>query len=166
MNFSIYDIRTELLSLFRELDSTEDPELRAALLKRIEEVQMSEADKREAWCCYIKNRKALLKAIKEEINVMKAKAAALDASIVSDENYLSKFIPLEEKKWERGLHEMGWRKCPPSAKPVDPKIIPAQYMREEISYAPDCKTALADMKMGTVIPGFELIENKHNFYIK
>lgn len=166
MNWTIYEIKSTLADLFRELRHTTDPDLRAALLQKIAEVQESEDDKKLAWACYLKNELALAKAIGEEATKLGEKQMAILEGVERDQAYLSQFINLDEK-WSRGPHEMGWRTCPPSAEPVDEKAIPAQYMRETIKYSPDRSLALKDFKAGVKeIPGFQYVTGKKKFYVK
>lgn len=164
MNLSLYEIKKELADLFRELEVTTDQDLRAALLASINEKQVAESDKKEAWCCFLKNQGALVDAIDAEITRLKEKKAQAEKTIEEGESYLSSLVT---EKWSNGIHEMGWRKCPPSAEPVNVAEIPVQYMREKISYEPDRALALKDFKAGVKeIRGFEYVTGKRKFYVK
>lgn len=166
MNWTIYEIKATLADLFKELEHTTDPELRASLWDKIAEVQESEDDKKLAWVCYLKNRTSLAEAIGIEAERLRAKEAEIMEGVKRDEEYLSRFINIDEK-WSRGAHEMGWRTCPPSAEPVEENKIPAQYMREKIMYTPDRQLALKDFKAGVKeIPGFKYVTGKKKFYVK
>jgi hypothetical protein len=163
MSITLYELNDAWFSLQRELESTNDPELREALLLGIDNLEQSIDEKMEAYCIVIKNLQATQEAIDVEIERLRNKSRALVDSVEAVIWKLKCNLP-EGEKWVKGVHSIGWRKSE-SVKVIDDILIPTAYMRETITYEADKQKIKTALKAGEIIPGTTL-EIKNNIQIK
>lgn len=160
---SLYELNGRAGEIERELEHTEDPQLKSALLDELDALYLALDDKLEAYCVVIKNLDAERDAIDLEIVRLRNKSKALETTTEELIKRLKSTIG-EGTKWGRGVHSISWRKST-AVKIVDEKAIPVQYLREILKYEPDKKLLLEDLKCKATIPGATL-EERFNLTIK
>ena len=156
---TLYELKGRANEIAKELEHTDDLELRGALLDELDALYGALDDKLEAYCVVIKNLAAEEYILEEEH--MRLKQRADKVGMIRD-SILDRLKACIEEGYEfkRGVHAFRWRKST-YVRVVDEKLIPTEYMREVISYEPDKKQITEKLKKKEVIAGVELVEHKN-----
>jgi hypothetical protein len=91
------------------------------------------------------------------------KQGAMENKIRHFESYIAHCLG-EGNKWGNGLFNISWR-ASESVNVTDLTEIPANYLREKLSYEPDKDLIKKDLSIGAEIPGVEIVK-KMNIQIK
>lgn len=159
----LYEIQAALLPLIKRLEETTDPLEYELIMTEIDKLEIDKTQKLNGCCAYVKHLRVEIEAIANEVTRLKERMLKAQNAEVKFLDYMRMVLPLNES-FKSPLHSISWRKSE-RAEPVDASQIPAQYMRQKISYEPDKETAKQDMKMGAVIPGFQLVI-RNNLQVK
>lgn len=159
----LYEIVTDLETLFEAYNFTEDDTERQAIADKIAALEISQDEKLNGCCKWLQKLRAESKAINEEKNRLMVKQGIKDNEIRRFENYISRCLG-EGNKWSNGLFKISWRSSE-SVQVTDPSLIPVNYLRENLSYEPDKVLIKKDLEIGAEIPGVELVK-KQSIQIK
>ena len=159
----LYQIQSDLFSLISRLESTDDCLEYELLMIEIDKLEMDKTQKLNGCCAYVKHLRVEIEAIANEITRLKERMLKAQKAESKFLDYLRMVLPLNEG-FKSPLHTIAWRKSE-AVEVTESSKIPPQYMRQKISYEPDKETAKQDMKMGAVIPGFQLV-SRNNLVIK
>lgn len=159
----LYAIQSDLFSLLNLLDKEPDPLRYELLLVEIAKLQIDKSVKLEGCCTYYNELRSEGVKIEAEIARLKSRLKSLERKEESFAEYLRGCLPNQETSHST-LYDISWRKSE-AVEITDPSLIPPQYLREKITYEPDKAQAKLDLKMGAVIPGFQLVV-RQNIQVK
>ncbi len=157
----LYMIQSDLLTLLKRLEATEDPLEYELLMGEIDKLEIDKTQKLEGCCAHVKHIRAEIEMIAGEIVRLKGRMEKAQKEEARFLDYLRMCLPLEQT-FKSALHTISWRKSQ-SAEPVDMSQIPEEYLH--MTWQPNKAKALKEMREGGVIPGFELV-NRNNLVIK
>ena len=161
----LYEITNKMRDLLHLLEIAEaegNAESYEAIMLQIGSLHENKSTKLSDCCAYYHELAAEVDALNTEIERLDAAKAAAAKRLEGWKSYIAACVGVGEG-WKSPLFKISWRKSS-GVKILDENIIPATYMREKISYAPDKKQIAEDLKQGAVIPGAE-IEERQNISI-
>jgi len=163
MSKPLYMIQSDLLSLLKRLENTDDILEYELLMGEIDKLEIDKTQKLEGCCAHVKHIRAEIEMIAGEIVRLKGRMEKAQKEESRFLDYLRMCLPLEQT-FKSALHTISWRKST-AAVITDTSLVPVQYMKEKTSYVPDIAQAKEDMKCGATIPGFELV-NRNNLQVR
>jgi len=161
MSKPLYMIQSDLLSLLKRLENTDDILEYELLMGEIDKLEIDKTQKLEGCCAHVKHIRAEIEMIAGEIVRLKGRMEKAQKEESRFLDYLRMCLPLEQT-FKSALHTISWRKSE-AAEPVDMSQIPEKYLR--MTWSPDRAKALRDMRAGEVVPGFELV-NRNNLQVR
>ena len=161
MSKPLYMIQSDLLSLLKRLENTDDVLEYELLMGEIDKLEIDKTQKLEGCCAHVKHIRAEIEMIAGEITRLKSRMEKAQKEEARFLDYLRMCLPLEQT-FKSALHTISWRKSE-AAEPVDMSQIPEKYLR--MTWSPDRAKALRDMRAGEVVPGFELV-NRNTLQVK
>lgn len=121
-------------------------------------LKMSFFDKMKACGLWVKNKRAMIKAIKEEEKRLQARRKHLERAVQYMDEYILHFLPtMANNRLESPEIDISMRK---SKRVVvyDEDALPAKYVEKVITNRVDKRAIAKDLKDGKIIPGASLIE--------
>lgn len=159
----LYEIKSKYDALFELYNSTDDEAEREEILAQLNNAEESLDQKLESCCRYIRNLQSEIAAIDDEIERLKCRKLSRQKAEQRFSAYIGHILGCGNK-WESTLFTLSWRRS--EFVSIDnEQIVPAQYMRETISYDVDKELAKEKLKSGEVIPGLSLAV-KNNLQMK
>lgn len=111
--------------------------------------------------CFIKDREALVSAMKEQKKVLDERMKQEDKKISRLKDYIAEALRIREMKGlETARNKITFRKST-SVNITDENKLSDAYFIEKVERKLDKKTLLADLKKGAEIEGAELQENSN-----
>lgn len=163
MSKPLYMIQSDLLTLLKRLEATEDCLEYELIMGEIDKLEIDKTAKLDGCCAYVKQVRAEIETIAGEIVRLKARMEKAQKEEARFLDYLRMCLPLEQT-FKSALHTISWREST-AAVITDESKIPECYLKQKVSYAPDIAQAKEDMKCGATIPGFQLV-NRSNLQVK
>lgn len=164
---NLYEINTEIEkaieAIFLNADE-ETGEIRKEDVDNLEALNVARDEKLESIGCYIKNKKAMAEAIKEEEKALKERRETLESKVENMKAYVAN--ALQGEKWASAKVAFSFRKS--KAVVIDESYIeniPKEYLIEQDPKI-DKKAIKADIEMGKDLEGIAHIEEKQNLQIK
>ena len=157
----LYELREEYLDIIDELESSDSPEIEEGLHDRLAKISEAIEVKADNIARMIANYNADAEAYKAEAQRLTDRRRTAERRAESLKGYLFgelKSIGVDKVKGE--LFTVGIQKSPPSAKPINPSLIPEDYWIEQEPKL-DTSKLRDDLKSGKEIPGAELHQGEH-----
>lgn len=127
----------------------------------LEALEVAYQDKVEACAMFIKNRRALVNALKDEEKALQARRKAAEAQVKRIEGYLSRHSErLPEKGLETPKAKVSFRKSQ-RVSVFDEAALPEEYVRTKVITEPDKRAIGKALKEGEYIPGAALVFEKN-----
>ena len=158
---NLWDIDEALERAYNSAVDPETGEVNLSAYQEIDALEMQRDAKIENTALYVKNGKAMIKALADEIKALQERKRVLERRIEGASNYLSAY--LDGQKYSSPRATISYRRSQ-SVEVDDVFKLPEQFLRYK---DPDVdKTALKKvLAEGTPIPGARLV-NKVNIQIK
>lgn len=157
-SLKLYEINNEYEEILDNLYD-ENGEIDLTMLKRLEQNNLSMQEKGIAIASFIKNLEAESIAIDSAKKAMAEREKKFKKRMADLQGYL------QENMERRGISkisspyfEVKLKKCPPSVKIDDERLIPEDYLRVKTEVLPDKLKMLNEMKLGVIIPGATLAQ--------
>lgn len=160
---SLYLLNKEFEEAFQTYTDAETDVEKQDALRVLSLIQVDKEQKYANCCAHLKNLDAMLENIELATARLKDKKEALSRKIEKFRSYIASCVG-ENEKWTDGVHSISWR-ASESVEILDEKLVPEQYTTEKVTYSPDKRTILRDLKAGASIPGCE-IKRLRNLQIK
>ena len=131
----------------------------------LDSLQMSFYDKMKACGLWVKNKRAMINAIREEEKALQKRRKALERAVSYMDDYILEFLPkVANNRLESPEIDISARK---SKRVVvyDEDALPAQYIEKVVTNRIDKRAISADIKAGKYVPGAALMEFQ-NLHLK
>lgn len=153
---SLYEINQAYLDIFNRFD----PETGEVLFtdEELDEIKEEFEQKADNIACLIKDKKALIKDRKEEIDSLKCKNDAEQKQVDHLTQYLLNAMQMRDKKKMVTVRNTISTRNTKSVKIESELLIPEEYMKEKIDYTPMKKEISDALKKGVEVPGCSLQE--------
>lgn len=161
MSKPLYMIQSDLLSLLKRLENTDDVLEYELLMGEIDKLEIDKSAKLDGCCAYVKQVRAEIETIAGEIVRLKGRMEKAQKEESRFLDYLRMCLPLEQT-FKSALHTISWRKSE-AAEPVDMSQIPEEYLH--MTWQPNRAKALKELREGGVVPGFQLV-NRNTLQVK
>lgn len=124
----------------------------------LDKLQVSFFDKLKSCGLWVKNRRAMIKAIREEEKALQKRRKALESAVSYMDDYILAYLPkMANNILESPEIAISTRK---SNRVVvyDEDAIPAKYIEKIVTERIDRRALAKDLKDGEIIPGASLVE--------
>lgn len=157
---NLYEMNNQYQQLLDQLYD-EEGNINSLVLAEIDQNEVSTEKKCIAIASYIQNMNAEREAVLKAKSAMDEREKRLHRKMDSLKQYLLDNMEKREiQKITCPYFEIKIKTCPFSVYIHTPDDIPYDYRRIKTEISPDKSKMLADMKVGVVIPGAMLIQNK------
>lgn len=161
---TFFEINDKLFQIGKALDECVDEETGEIISEKYDELadqlkalELAEADKTEGIALMIKDKAMFLNELKTEKKRLSERMETVGNEIDRMKRFLDEFV-LQGRKFETARVRCQYRKTK-AVEITDESLIPAEYIREKVTTAPD-KTAIKEaIAGGDEVPGCNLRES-------